>query len=425
MKLLKDRIVILALVLAAFTSSHVMMPDTLGLRFELQALLIVLTSISILIYLKKGISSFVINEGFIIFLLVVTLMIGEIFFRARPEKVLGYIFALAMMFIVLSSQKNIVLKAVESLNSINIFFALLAFVGLAASIYLPSVFDAILIQYQYYNTNFPSGNGLFSLFGHADGYNNIYVQKILRISGHLRQKSLVSAYILLPLSIGLIFSKVRFRNICILAIFSIIALGATTIITLTFAIFVYSLRNYVKKAVFLVFPFFILSVLLVTSVYFFYDLYDLNNVKEIMQNYIEMSDDNNPLIDRFKSGLARLMLISFQAIEFSNVFPWPASEIILSSTFGSNLMTNALRGGVPALIISIFLYYKIFNYILIELINPINKNKLNKFGLALLYSIIFQSMVFSDYGFSTFYGFMMFAIILLLFKKNSNSRCLN
>jgi len=82
-------------------------------------------------------------------------------------------------------------------------------------------------------------------------------------------------------------------------------------------------------------------------------------------------------------------------------------------------MTNALRGGVVGLLLTVALYYKIFRLISLELTNVENKSKANQCGLALMYALIFQSMVFSDFGFSTYYGFVMFSIALLLFKKRN------
>lgn len=417
MKYWEEKAVIITLVLAVFTSSHIVFFDLVGLRIEFQALLSLFISISIWVLFKKNFEHLNVRDTYVLFLLIVTLFISELAFRGRPEKLLGYVLATVIVFIVFSSNRKLILKSIDCINITNLTFALIAIIGLVLSLYSQSVYDAILLKWEYYNDDFPSGNNILSLFGHADGYNKIFGTKYLRISGHLLQKSLVSSYILLPLSLGLIFSKIRPINILVLLIFSLISLGATTIITFLFGILIYVLRNYLHKALLLFIPFFFLSFILITTVYFFYDFYDPNNIKEVMQSSFAMSDDINPLINRFISGLARLMLIAFQAIEFFNVFPFPAKEQILNTTFGSNILTNGLRGGLPALLLSIFLYFKLYSLIASELVDKNNENKLRKFGLALLYSLTFQSMVFSDYGFSTFYGFMMFAIIFLLFKK--------
>lgn len=419
MQNLKDNFVVFSIIIAVYTSAHVVFVDTIGLRLELQVLMIILTSATLWTYFQRGVREFNYYGVYIIFLLVAVLLVSETLVRGRPEKVAGYILAGIMIFTVLTSKKYKILKIIDLVNDINSVIAVIAIFGLIISFFIPSAFDAIMARPVYYNNDFPSGSGLFSLLGHADGYNTIFEQKILRISGHVNQKSLVAAYFLLPLSIGLIFSKVRPLTIIILSIFVFLSSGATTFIVIIFAAFVYIFRNAIPRTVFLFFPFFFLSILLITLTYYFYDIYDLNRIKEIMVSFVDMSDDDNPIFNRFQSGLARLLLIGFQAIEFSNVFPLPAGAEVLSKTFGSNVMTNALRGGIVGLLLTVALYYKIISLISLELTNVDNKSKANKFGLALIYSVIFQSMVYSDYGFSTYYGFMMFAIILRLFKKRN------
>ena len=415
----KENTIILAIILAIFSSAHIVLVDRLGLRLELQALMIIFTSVTILTYLLRG--NIVLNgDGFFIILfLVAVLMISEVFFRSRPEKVAGLILSGVLIFTILASEKYKIIKTLDLLNNINTVIAFIAIIGLVISVFIPSAFDAILTRPDYYNNVFPSSAELFSLLGHADGFNTISDQKILRISGHVNQKSLIAAYFLLPLSIGLIFSKVRPFSILILSIFILFSSGATTYVSIVFATFIFVFRSYISKTLFIFVPFLFLGIFLIVLAFYFYDMYDLNRIKEIMVSFTDMSDDDNPIYNRFQSGLARLLLIGFQAIEFSNVFPMPAGTEVLTKTFGSNVMTNALRGGIAGLLLTVALYYKIFSLISLELKNVKNKSKANKFGLALIYSVIFQSMVFSDYGFSTYYGFMMFAIILLLFNKRN------
>jgi|APSaa5957512535_1039671.scaffolds.fasta_scaffold79741_2 hypothetical protein len=415
----KDNTIILAIIFAVYTSSHVVFVDILGLRMELQALMIIFTSATILTYLIRGNIDLNGDGFYIILLLVAALLISEVLFRGRTEKIAGFILSGVLIFTVLASEKYKIIKTLDVLNNINSVIAFIAIIGLVISFFIPSVFDAILARPVYYNNDFPSGAELFSLLGHADGFNTIFEQKILRVSGYVNQKSLVAAYFLLPLSLGLIFSKVRPLSIFILSIFILLSSGATTYISIIFAIFVFVFRNYISKTLFIFFPFLFLGIFLIVLAYYFYDLYDINRIKEIMDSFVNMSDDDSPIYNRFQSGLARLLLIGFQFIEFLNVFPLPSGEKILTYTFGSNVMTNALRGGVVGLLLTVALYYKIFRLISLELTNVENKSKANQCGLALMYALIFQSMVFSDFGFSTYYGFVMFSIALLLFKKRN------
>jgi len=78
------------------------------------------------------------------------------------------------------------------------------------------------------------------------------------------------------------------------------------------------------------------------------------------------------------------------------------------------VMTNALRAGVIGLIATIVMYYVLFTSITNHLIKYKSSNKVKRFGLSLLYVLIFQSFLYNDYGFSTYYGYIMYTVIILL-----------
>jgi len=379
--------------------------------------------------LKPDILGRINKKGLLVLLLIVTLLIGEIWVRGRLNKEAGYLLAGALVLILILTEHRKIIQLVDTINNVNVVFALFAFLGLFLALCIPDIFYAILDRAEYYNSTFPSGVGWYGLMGNADGYNTIGETKFLRVSAHLQQKSLLPAYILLPLSISLVFSKVRGSVIWVLVLLVLSTLGGSVYVSLLFAAVIYVLKDYVHKLVFVITPFIFLVVFLGVLSYLFYDTYDINTIKETIESSAIIDDNANPLFNRLGSGFTRLLLIGYQTLGFVNVFPEPAGVQLVSRTFGSNIMTNGLRGGVFGLLLSLMVYYALIKAVSEKLVSKVNSSdKTTKFGLALMYSLIFQSMIYNDYGFSNYYGFLMFAIILILFSKRNKmegGRCVS
>jgi len=162
----------------------------------------------------------------------------------------------------------------------------------------------------------------------------------------------------------------------------------------------------------------------------FYDSFDPDAIKVITRNAAGTINEDDPLTNRLGSGLSRLMLISFATIEFLQTFPFPATSKVLSLTIGSNIITSGLRGGFLGLLLSVILFYKLLSVISQRLKENKSRRPLSIFGFSLMYSLVFQAMVYNDYGFSTYYGLVMYACIFVLSDKklvvdnapNSNGR---
>jgi len=427
---LKDNIAVVVLLLGIYTSGHVVFVDTIGMRLELQVILVVLAVFTLVHYLLQPNFLRKINKyELLVLLLILTLLIGEIWMRGRLNKEAGYLLAGALVLIIIFTDSRKILQLVDAVNNINVVFALLAFLGLFLALFIPDAFNAIQGNTRYYNSQFPSGAGLYGLLATADGYNTIGDMKWLRVSAHVQQKSLLPAYVLLPISISLVFSRVRGWVVWILLLLVLSTLSGTVYVSLLFAMLIYVLKDYVQKVVFVVAPFVFLAVFLGILYYLFYDSYDVNTIKATIESSAVIDDNANPLANRLGSGFTRLLLIGYQTLGFVNAFPEPAGVQILSTTFGSNVMTNGLRGGGFGLLLSLMVYYALIKAVSAELVKKDNpSDKTTKFGLSLMYSLIFQSMIYNDYGFSNYYGFLMFTIILMLFSKRNKmvgGRCVS
>ena len=276
----------------------------------------------------------------------------------------------------------------------------------------------------------PGDVGWWSLLGHADTFvettKNAY---IVRIVGHLQQASLIPAYFLLPLSISLAFlNKNQLKVIIPIILLCFLSMGGNTYFALIITFFTYMLSSFIPRYLLIAIPFITLFLVMVVTFFFTMDLYDPGAIKEVSrqvssnfhENYL---GGNNALNNRLSSAVGRLSLIGFQVNAFFEHFPFPAPESIVNLTIGGNLMTNSLRGGFFGFIATIFMYYILFWGVTKNLCKNNSLNKVKRLGFSLIYSLILQSFIYNDFGFSTYYGYIIFSIIILLsFSRENNSQ---
>jgi len=405
---------VFVLLLAVLTSAHVIFIDALGARFELQVVMCLAALWVLLRTVRVGLNS----TGVVLIFLTITMFIGELLYRYQLNKLAGFVLAILLVYIVLVTKRVYLIQFINSLHKFNIFFSLLAILSLALSIWHVEVFKALLNFSVYYNNEFPTGMRLLSLLGHADTWIVVDGIKVPRVVGHLNQASLVPAYILLPLSIVLVFSRVRPIGVLILIAFVLITMGGTSYFALVFATSIYMFSRFVPRQLLIVFPFIFAALFLAFLGFVFYDIFDPNAIKQITRVAADGVNQDDVVSNRLGSGLSRLMLISFAAIEHIQTFPFPADTKVLSLTIGSNIITSGLRGGFLATILSIILFYKLFALISNGLNNRRSNSRWEHCGYSLMYSLVFQAMVYNDYGFSTYYCLVMYACILVLADRN-------
>ena len=408
---------VFVLLLAVFTSGHVILVDALAARFILQVVMIFLSLLVIVKCIKVKINS----SGYVLLLLPIVLMIGEIVARQHINKLAGYTLAVVLVYIIFVSKRRYLIQLIHSLHRINIFFAVLGMIGLVLSFWYIELYKAMKVFSAYYNNKFPSGVELLRLIGHADTSISIGGVMVLRGVGHLTQASLFPAYILLPLSIVLAYSRVHPAGVFVLLLFTFLSMGGNSYVAIAFAVVLYFLHNFFSRKMLVVLPFIFLTIFLCVLALVFYDVFDPNSIKSISRNAAGSINQDDPLTNRLGSGFSRLILISFATIEYFNNFPLPSDSQVLSLTFGSNIVTNGLRAGFFGALISAIIYYKLFKTISEGLKESRTHDRMKIFGFCLMYSIVFQSMVYNDFGFSTYYGLVMFACILALSGKNKLS----
>jgi hypothetical protein len=418
---------VLILILAVFTSGHVVISDTIGIRLPLQLLMCILICLFLALSMQKKIN----KNGSIVLLATIPSILGELFIRGNVNDLLGYFFLIILVFIVLLMSYEEIINFLISLNFINAFFAALAiFAFLLAILLKGALFWDLLARPIYYSSSFLEGNvGIWSLFGQADTWYEYQGVKFMRMAGHLQQASLIPAYFLLPLSMYLaFFSKYKIKIIFLIILLSLVSMGGNVIVALIMSLVIYNFSNYVPRYVLIAFPFVVLIIFLSTITFVVSDFYDLTFLKEnarsvginFQNSYL---GEDSIINNRLSSAVGRLTLIGFQVHGFFDFFPFPSNESLVNLTIGGNLMTNSLRGGLLGSIFSIFMYFVLFCGISKNIIKYKSSNKAKKFGLSLMYALVFQSFVYNDFGFSTYYGYFMFSIIIILLftaKNNTN-----
>ena len=414
----------LALVLAVFTSGHVLTVDALGLRLILQITMIALILTFLFTSYKKKIN----KKGLIVIYVALSCVLSDLIVRQDLNDILGYALLISLTLTILLMNPESILKFIGTLNYINCFFASCSIIALLISINSSSMFNAMFDKAPYYSSSFLSGIGWQSLLGHADTEQLFFGLTLPRISAHLQQASLVPAYFLLPLAISLAFiSKNRSYIILLIILFSILSTGGNTYVAFAMTIFIYTFAKYIPQIFFTVMPFVLIIFSSSLLVYLFIDTYDADALKEMSrsfgESYESASSNQTPVGQGLGSGIVRLALMGYQTIGFIENFPLPANSALVKNTIGGNLMTNGLRGGVIGFLFTSVMYYILFHSISqgLKQCKPSEKKKI--FGFSLMYALIFQSFIYNDFGFSTYYGYTMFAIIIILsssLKKINN-----
>ena len=403
------------MLLAVFSSTHVIFVDTLGIRLALQIVMCAL----LLLYLSMSTHKKMDNKGFIVVLLITVCLLSELIFRQQINKIAGYFLAIPLVYVMLVMKREQIIRLIDTINKINTLFALLALVALILSFQYASVFKALLSQADYYNKTLPTGNALLALLGHADTWQSVLgIEDIPRISAHLKQASLLPAYMLLPLAISMAYSKVNYLCLSLITLFLLTTFGGVVYFSIMVAILVFIFGRFVPSKILIFFPFLFLVIFISILVSIFWDIYDLENIKDVARLIGSDLNQGDPISNRAASGASRMSLIAFAAIEMFFSFPLPAGEKILSFTLGSNIITSGLRAGIFGLCVSITMYYFLLRNISYGLVLCRSLSWSRLLGFSLLYSLVFQSITYNDFGFSTYYGFIMWTCILVLSNKS-------
>ena len=403
------------MLIAVFTSGNVILLDAVGMRLPFQAIMIGL----ILIYFYQSSRVKINKSGFVVLLLAFTNLIGEIVIRQDILDVFGYLLLAAITMALLLMSPKAIMEFVIKLNYLNCFFALCAIFALALSFTSPAQTAALFENAPYYNSSFLPGLSWRSLLSHADTTNIIFGIPIPRVSAYLSQVSLVPAYFLLPLGLYLAFSPKKSAFVMItIFLYCIITFGGNVYVSILIGVFIFSISRYIPRVLLLIMPFICLVIASGFLAYLTFDLYDADTLKNISRavgySFEDSVGTEGAVVNRLSSGVQRLVLMGFQVIGFFDSFPFPAEAALINFSIGGLAFTNGLRGGVIAFVLTIIMFIIMFNGISYSLKQCKRHEISQRLGFALIYSLIFQAFFYNDFGFSTYYGFIMFVIIITL-----------
>lgn len=403
------------LLIGVFTSGHVLLVDALGLRLVLQVMMIGM----LIAYIIQTSSKKINKSGQIVIYVILSCIAGDFLIRHDVNDIMGYLLSVAFSYTLLVMKPQSILEFISKLNYLNCFFAACSILALILSINSVTQFNALFEKAPYYSTSFLSGVSWQSLLSHADTEQTVFGILVPRVSAHLQQVSLVPSYFIFPLAIYLAFVPQNNRFIAVtILLFCILSTGGTVYVALASGIIIYLVGDYIPRVIFLIMPFILLVISSSLLAYFFIDSYDVELLKSVSRSFGEdfeaSSESQNPAFQRLGSGLVRLALMGFQIVGFIDSFPLPANSALVKMTIGGNLYTNGLRGGAVGLVLTGIMYYSIFYAVSGCLKKCVREEKSRRLGLSMIYALVFQSFLYNDFGFSTYYGYMMFIVILVL-----------
>ena len=385
--------------------------DTIGLRFELQLALFLLIGLSIYLSMNAKID----NYGFLLLFTILCFILGELIFRGDLYELIGYLLTFSLSFIALTMSKDRLIQSIDLLVNLNVLFAFMAIFGFFLALNNVEILFTMIERPELYSKEPITTKNIYRLLGNIDTTNSFLGLALPRVNGPLQQSSLLPAYFILPIGIALAYSKVNKLQLLVIAIFLLLTLSGNTYVGILSALMVYIFRRFVPSFIYYYFPF--VTLFLITFLIFFLYFDDLAIASVGKETLEEIGgagrQESNVFFARITSGLVRLAFIGkqFAAILHSSFLP--SNEEFVQLSLGSNLFTIGLIGGLFAMVSSIMIFSRLF-VLSTSGFSSVEVSKSAQFGFCIIYAMIFQSMVYNDFGFSTYYGFLMISIILRL-----------
>jgi hypothetical protein len=278
-------------------------------------------------------------------------------------------------------------------------------------------FDQIIRSIDGVKNGVQKFNNMFTYLGGADSFIKIYSMIVPRFSGFVDQSSAVSAIMLLPAALSLLFNGKFVLLPILILIFSLFSLSASVYICLL-STFLFYLLIYKSKN---------LNLFLLAAPFLFYILSSsilLNHPGIVVygdQPFGEMAiKDNYGFIDYFLgrsvSGFARISIISDGLQSFLE-YPLFGIPNNLSPHFGQIFISYGENYGIFASVLIAIIFFKLLS---LMLESKLFIDKHSKFGYVLLYALLFEFIVYNDYAISRIWGLIFFFIIyqsMILGKK--------
>lgn len=387
------------------TSNHIITLDIFGIRMGVQFLMVILLFI---IISSKGTLYRINYESIIYISYVFLLFIMDVAMEIGYKKIVASLLMFMSIFIILKLNFFEIKSFLLIFNNVNLIFSIFTL-----------IFFVFFITGWIENICLISNCEGFLNIRYLINYDSIIIfdeYQFPRFTGYLIQSSLIPAYFLFPLALALSVSKISKVKIFIILSFVIIGLGGSGIFSLIVAVIFYFIIDKLPKLLILTLPF-IIFILISFLTYLVYST-AFGEVLSSNSTYI-FGQELRYVRERMLSGIARILIIGDLYHEVFESLPFGRGSDNVGK-FGSLILTSGLKMGFGGMLIMIIIYYKLFEIIYINLkINSGNKSVV--FGLSLLYSLLIQSLSYNDYGFSTYYGFIMFFLTSSLLNSRKRA----
>ena len=400
---------VILLVLFMLSASHILLYDYLGVRLLAQILfggaIVVLFGPAVLR------QSYYLNNYGPLAILCLVYIFFEIVWRQEVKNVAGY----AGAFFLIMAVSSFSTFKLEYFSRILLFillsFSLAAFVQVVIIFIDPTLTAYIIksIDTGYYGKI--SIRHPIEWLGNADSIAWLFGIGYPRFSSYIDQASAMPAYFLLPSAIILI-SHIKHRNLAYIPIiFSVVSMGGGVIFCLITSGVIYLLCRRLPRLFLTALPFVMLISFLLIIVLLFSDAVHGDQL-------FESSKTNHPFVNylagRAVSGLARVTIIieGIESIISSPVFGIENS----TEKFGSLILTSGQRAGFLGMIVAILAFAMLFRNIA-SAMHSVRGDAHTIYGLALLYAVAAQAMIYNDYGFSKFWGLTMFSVAYVMLQK--------
>jgi hypothetical protein len=370
-------------------------------NYEIWMLINLLTLFGLLVILLTAFKRYKVftndnfDISFVSFVSLVTLYLISDLYRIDPLGAIGWGVLLANL---------VVIKNCDN-TPIRTFFNTYIFIISGIALYAITTSVLVRLNIKQFE-EFPYMSLNYMLL-HHDSFKYVFGMSVPRISAHLQQVSLIPAYFIFPLGIGMLFFNIKWKYFFVIIIFSLLSLSGSIYYLFASAMMAYIFHTFIRRyKIILSFFFLFFMLALAFSIALHYEF-------GIKPDFFQYHYDSFLL--RGSSGISRLAIIGRGIREFfeSPILGFVREGNINLFLLGSLVVSAAVRAGILALVIIVYIYYL--------LLTKLNKLKITntkeKVGFTLVYVSLVMMMSYQDYGFGSVHGFLMLFILVHLLNN--------
>ena len=368
-------------------------------NYEIWMLINLLTLLGLLAILLTAFKRYKVftNDNFdISFIFLVTLYLISDLYRIDALGAIGWGVLIAHLVIIKNCDNT----------TIRTFFN--TYIFIISGIALYAIITSVLVRLSVieFPEKFPYMSFNYMLL-HHDSFKDFDGMLVPRISAHLHQVSLIPAYFIFPLGIGMMFFNIKWKYFFLIIIFSLLSLSGSIYYLFASAIMAYIFHTFIRRYKIILSFLFLFSMLtLAFSIALHYDFVP-------KPDFFQYNYDS--FILRGSSGISRLAIIGRGIREFleSPILGFVRDGNISLYLLGTLVVSAAVRAGILAVVLILYIYY----LLLTRLFKYKSTNFKEKVGFSIIYASLVSMMSYQDYGFGSVHGFLMLFILVHLLNN--------